>query len=105
MSPNSQQNAIIFTKESGEAIKRGKKKKRVPFNRLKKYRDWKNEKKTTITFEGLKSMKIAIEICVIINKRRWRVQVCMWTIFTAKFRALILDTLTAQTQNLVGNLP
>ena len=26
MSPNSQQNAIIFTKESGEAIKRGKKK-------------------------------------------------------------------------------
>ena len=100
MSPNSQQNAIIFTKESGEAIKRGKKKKKsLPFNR------WKNEKKTTITFEGLKSMKIAIEICVIINKRRWRVQVCMWTIFTAKFRALILDTLTAQTQNLVGNLP
>ena len=27
MSPNSQQNAIIFTKESGEAIKRGKKKR------------------------------------------------------------------------------
>lgn len=29
MSPNSQQNAIIFTKESGEAIKRGKKKKKA----------------------------------------------------------------------------
>ena len=31
MSPNSQQNAIIFTKESGEATKGEKKKKKKPY--------------------------------------------------------------------------